>query len=131
MDYKQNWSLSVGKGANMNTEDLGLEKYYYPIYKVRLSFAAGKWYVEYRRKPKYFFDKWWWFDDSVHTEYNDAQLRANILAADKGIREFRKKSLEIEILPEPEEQTATEVVQEEAPEEKSSSPFSFMNRKSE
>lgn len=128
MDCKQSWSLSVGKGANMNTEDLGLETYYYPIYKVRLSFHAGKWFVEYRRKPKYFFDKWWWFDDSVHTEYNDAQLRASILAADKGIREFRKKSLEIEVL---EEEPIQEVVQEETPEEKSSSPFSFMNRKSE
>ena len=128
MDYKQSWSLSVGKGANMNTEDLGLETYYYPIYKIRLSFHAGKWYVEYRRKPKYFFDKWWWFDDSVHTEFNDAQLRASILASDKGIREFKKKILEIEIL---EEEPIQEVVQEETPEEKTSSPFSFMNRKSE
>lgn len=128
MDCKQNWSLSVGKGANMNTEDLGLETYYYPINKVRLSFHAGKWYVEYQRKPKYFFDKWWWFDDSVHTEFNDAQLRASILAADKGIREFRKKILEIQIL---EEEPIQEVVQEEAPEEKSPNPFSFMNRKSE
>jgi hypothetical protein len=128
VDYKQSWSLSVGKGANMNTEDLGLETYYYPIYKIRLSFHAGKWYVEYRRKPKYFFDKWWWFDDSVHTEFNDAQLRASILASDKGIREFKKKILEIEIL---EEEPIQEVVQEETPEEKTSSPFSFMNRKSE
>ncbi len=127
MDCKQNWSLSVGKGANMNTEDLGLEEYLYPIYKIRLSFHAGKWYVEYRRKPKYFFDKWWWFDDSVHTEFNDAQLRANILATDKGIREFRKKTLEIEIST---EEPVAEVVQE-ASEEKSPNPFSFMNRKSE
>ena len=111
----------------MNTEDLGLEEYLYPIYKIRLSFHAGKWYVEYRRKPKYFFDKWWWFDDSVHTEFNDAQLRANILATDKGIREFRKKTLEIEIST---EEPVAEVVQE-ASEEKSPNPFSFMNRKSE
>jgi hypothetical protein len=127
VDCKQNWSLSVGKGANMNTEDLGLEEYLYPIYKIRLSFHAGKWYVEYRRKPKYFFDKWWWFDDSVHTEFNDAQLRASILAADKGIREFRKKTLEIEIST---EEPVAEVVQETS-EEKSPNPFSFMNRKSE
>ena len=127
MDCKQSWSLSVGKGANMNIEDLGLEEYLYPIYKIRLSFHAGKWYVEYRRKPKYFFDKWWWFDDSVHTEYNDAQLRANILAADKGVKELRKKVVEIDIET---EEPILEVVQEE-PEEKSPNPFSFMNRKSE
>ena len=127
MDCKQSWSLSVGKGANMNIEDLGLEEYLYPIYKIRLSFHAGKWYVEYRRKPKYFFDKWWWFDDSVHTEYNDAQLRANILAADKGVKELRKKVVEIDIET---EEPVVEVVQE-VPEEKSPNPFSFMNRKSE
>ena len=127
MDCKQSWSLSVGKGANMNIEDLGLEEYLYPIYKIRLSFHAGKWYVEYRRKPKYFFDKWWWFDDSVHTEYNDAQLRASILAADKGVKELRKKVVEIDIET---EEPVIEVVQEE-PEEKTSNPFSFMNRKSE
>jgi hypothetical protein len=127
VDCKQSWSLSVGKGANMNIEDLGLEEYLYPIYKIRLSFHAGKWYVEYRRKPKYFFDKWWWFDDSVHTEYNDAQLRANILAADKGVKELRKKVVEIDIET---EEPILEVVQEE-PEEKSPNPFSFMNRKSE
>jgi len=127
VDCKQSWSLSVGKGANMNIEDLGLEEYLYPIYKIRLSFHAGKWYVEYRRKPKYFFDKWWWFDDSVHTEYNDAQLRASILAADKGVKELRKKVVEIDIET---EEPVIEVVQEE-PEEKTSNPFSFMNRKSE
>jgi hypothetical protein len=112
----------------MNIEDLGLEEYLYPIYKIRLSFHAGKWYVEYRRKPKYFFDRWWWFDDSVHTEYNDAQLRANILAADKGVKELRKKVVEIDIET---EEPVVEVVQEET-EEKSPNPFlNFMNRKSE
>lgn len=114
----------------MNTEDLGLEEHLYPIYKIRLSFHAGKWYVEYRRKPKYFFDKWWWFDDSIHTEFNDAQLRANILAADGGIREFRKRSLEIDLVSKAE--PTIEEVAEEKEEEKSANPFaSFMNRKSE
>lgn len=132
MAYKQNWSLSVGKGADMNTEDLGLEEYLYPIYKIRLSFHAGKWYVEYRRKPKYFFDKWWWFDDSIHTEFNDAQLRANILAADGGIREFKKKTVEIIVGDRSLPAVVVEQSVEEKEEEKSSNPFaSFMNRKSE
>jgi hypothetical protein len=108
VDCKQNWSLSVGKGAEMNIQDLGLEKYHHPIIKIKLSFYRGKWYVEYRRKPKYFFDKWWWFDDSVHTEFNDAQLRASILAADGGVLELKHKVVEIDIEPKTEEQITSE-----------------------
>ncbi len=81
----------------MKIEDLGIEEHLHPITKIRLTFYSGKWYVEYRRKPKYFFDRWWWFDDSIHTEYNDAQLRANILSSDKAIREYRKKIVEINL----------------------------------
>lgn len=129
MACKQNWSLSVGKGVNMDTKDLGLEEYYHPIYKVRLSFHAGKWYVEYRRKPKWFFDQWWWFDDSVHTEFNDAQLRATILSSEKGIREFRNKVLEVDVSQE--ESVSNEIPLEQI-EEAQSNPFSnYMNRKSE
>ena len=129
MDCKQSWSLSVGKGAEMDTKDLGLEEYYHPIYKVRLSFHAGKWYVEYRRKPKWFFDQWWWFDDSVHTEFNDAQLRATILSSEKGIREFRNKILEVDIN---QEEVSVEAPLVEIVEENSSNPFTtYMNRKSE
>lgn len=97
MDCKQNWSLFVGKGANMNIEDLGLEEYRHPITKIKLSFYHGKWYVEYRRKPKYFFDRWWWFNDSVHTSYVDAQLRANNLASDGTVLELKHKAVKIEI----------------------------------
>ncbi len=94
MVCKPNWSLSVGKGANMfdNTNNLsnnGLELIYHPITQVRLHFYQGHWYVEYRRKPKYFFDKWWWFDDSKHIEYNDAFVRAQTLAAQGGTKEIR------------------------------------------
>jgi hypothetical protein len=77
----------------MNIEDLGLEIVYDPITKVRLQFHAGHWYVEYQRKPKYFFDRWWWFDDSKYAEYNDAFVRAQMLAAEGGTKVIKHKTL--------------------------------------
>ena len=74
-----------------NLSDLGMEIVNHPILKVRLQFHAGKWYVEYQRKPKYFFDKWWWFDDSTFSEYNDAFVRAQTLAAQGAVKELQHK----------------------------------------
>lgn len=73
----------------MNISDLGLEIIREPILQVRVQFHAGHWYVEYRRKPKFFLDKWWWFDDSKHPEYNDAYVRAQTLAAEGGTKIIR------------------------------------------
>ena len=96
MAYKPNWNFSAGKGANMsNLSDHGLEVILNPITQVRLQFHAGHWYVEYRRKPKYFFDKWWWFDDSKHVEYNDAYVRAQTLAAQGGKKVIRNKQAQL------------------------------------
>jgi hypothetical protein len=69
--------------------DHGLEVVKHPITQVRLQFHAGHWYVEYRRKPQYFLDKWWWFDDSKFVDYKDAYVRAQILAAEGGWKEIK------------------------------------------
>ena len=81
----------------MLIEDLGLEPVMIPILKVRLQFHAGKWYVEYQRKPKYFFDKWWWFDDSIYSDYKEAKFRADVLIAQGAIIEYQKITREVEI----------------------------------
>ena len=80
-----------------NLSDLGLEIVKNPITQVRLQFHAGHWYVEYRRKPKFFLDKWWWFDDSKHPEYKDAFIRGQELANDGGTKEIRHKTLVFEV----------------------------------
>ena len=67
----------------------GLEVVKHPITAVRLQHHAGHWYVEYRRKPLYYFDKWWWFDDSKFIDYSDAYVRAQTLAAEGGWKEIK------------------------------------------
>ena len=79
----------------MNLSDQGLEIVLDPIVQVRLSHYNNMWYVEYKRKPKYFFDKWWWFDDSTHAEYNDAYVRAQTLAAQGGKKVIRNKQAQL------------------------------------
>ena len=78
-------------------EELGLETIIHPIKKVRVQFHAGHWYVEYQRQPKYFLDKWWWFDDSKYVEYRDACVRAQVLVAQGGTKEIRHKTLVFEV----------------------------------
>ena len=66
----------------MNIEQLGLQVKKNPITQVRCSFHEGKWFVEYRlKKPRFYFDKWWWYDDSKYANYADAHARAEFLAA--------------------------------------------------
>ena len=79
----------------MNVADLGYEIVYDPITKVRLKFQEGKWLVEYRRKPKYFFDKWWWFDDGIFKKFEDAKFRAEVLAAQGYVSEIVKQQPKI------------------------------------
>jgi hypothetical protein len=62
-------------------EDLGLEYVKWPITDVRIHRTDGQWLVEYRRKPKWFLDKWWWFNDGKYVSYNDANARAVKLAS--------------------------------------------------
>lgn len=81
----------------MNIEELGLEQILHPIKRVRVQFHAGKWFVEYQRNPKWVLDGWWWFDDSIYTDYGDAYIRAQILAAEGGVKEIKYKKLEINV----------------------------------
>lgn len=76
-------------------EDHGLEVKKYPITKVRLQFHNGHWYVEYRRKPKYILDRWWWFDDGKYADYPEALVRAQVLAATGGIKEVKHLDTQI------------------------------------
>ena len=78
-------------------EDIGLEVIKFPVRRVRVQFHNGLWYVEYQRAPKYFFDRWWWFDDSKHPEYKDAFIRAQELATEGGIKKIQYKKLIFEV----------------------------------
>jgi hypothetical protein len=78
-------------------EELGLEAIIHPVKKVRVHFHAGHWYVEFQRKPKYFIDGWWWFDDSKFADYVDAYARAQALVAQGGTKEIRHKTLVFEV----------------------------------
>jgi hypothetical protein len=64
-----------------NMADLGLEYAQWPITHVRIHRTDGKWLVEYRRKPKYYIDQWWWFNDGTYVDYTEAQDRAAKLLA--------------------------------------------------
>jgi hypothetical protein len=61
--------------------ELGLEYVSWPITHVRIHRTDNQWLVEYRRKPKWFFDQWWWFNDGKFVDYTDAQDRAAKLLA--------------------------------------------------
>ena len=60
--------------------ELGLEYVKWPITHVRIHRTDGQWLVEYRRKPKWFFDRWWWFNDGKYVNYTDAAERAALLS---------------------------------------------------
>lgn len=61
--------------------DLGLEFVKHPITAVRIHRTDGQWLVEYRRKPKWLIDGWWWFNDGKYVSYNDATARASKLSS--------------------------------------------------
>ena len=75
----------------MDISEIGLEELKHPILAVRVQYSSGSWYVEYRRKPKYFFDGWWWFDDGIFKKYEDAKFRAEVLAAQGYVSEIVKQ----------------------------------------
>lgn len=70
-------------------DDLGYQRVKIPVAKIKVSNFNGKWYVEYRRKTGAF--KWWWYDDSVHSNYSDAAVRAQVLSALGYFEKFEKK----------------------------------------
>lgn len=64
---------------NMTISDIGMEVVKIPITHVRIHRADNQWHVEYRRKPQWFFDKWWWFSDGKYVLHVDAAARAELL----------------------------------------------------
>ena len=73
-------------------EDIGYEVIKQPITKVRVTDYRGKWYVEYRLKTsKYALNQWWWYDDSIHSNYSDAAVRAQILVPFGYLEQLKKK----------------------------------------
>jgi hypothetical protein len=85
----------------MNTEysitDLGLEVVQHPITHVRIHRTDCQWLVEYRRKPKWFVDGYWWFNDGKYVEYNEAMARAELLKARGYYTYTRYKSEKFEV----------------------------------
>jgi hypothetical protein len=64
---------------NMTIADIGMEVIQTPITDVRIHRVDNQWLVEYRRKPKWYFDKWKWFNDGKYVMHNDAAARAELL----------------------------------------------------
>ena len=83
----------------MDINDSGFYLKKHPILKVRVTKYSGKWYVEYRRQPQWFFDRWWWFDDSVHVEYLDAKSRAQKLWSQGYYETVEIRSFDVDISP--------------------------------
>lgn len=66
--------------AKTSMDDLGLEYVKHPITQVRIHRTDGQWLVEFRRKPKWLIDGWWWFNDGKYVSYTDAAERASKLS---------------------------------------------------
>lgn len=64
---------------SMTLTDNGMEVVITPITDVRIHRVDKQWLVEYRRKPQWYFDQWWWFNDGKYVEYRDAAVRAALL----------------------------------------------------
>lgn len=63
----------------MSIGDIGMEVVKIPIVALRIHRVDGQWLVEYKRKPQWYFDQWWWFNDGKYVEHNDAAARAELL----------------------------------------------------
>jgi hypothetical protein len=66
----------------MYLDDVPYEYEEIPITEIRVRHFGDKWIVEYRREEiRYFWDRFWWYDDSIHSVYVEAAARANVLYA--------------------------------------------------
>jgi hypothetical protein len=86
----------------MDIKDLGLYMKKNPVLKVRVTFYSGKWYVEYQRKPQWFLDKWWWFDDGVFNDFTDARARAQKLWSQGYYETPERRSFDFDVAATPE-----------------------------
>ena len=92
----------ISKGGSMLlSDDLGYDIEKIPVSQVRVICHRNKWYVEYRKAVDkdagWFKHLWnhliacWWFDDSLHSNYSDAAVRANVLTATGYFEKLVKK----------------------------------------
>jgi len=75
----------------IDLKDLGYEIVEVPIRQVRVINHGKRWFVEYRLKnSRFWFDKWWWYDDSIHSDFSDASVRAYVLNATGKFERLKK-----------------------------------------
>lgn len=84
---------------NLTIKDIGLEVIKWPITKVRVGKVDDRWLVEYRRKAKWVFDRWWWFDDGKYIDYREAVARAQAISAAGYITTIRNATPTFDVTP--------------------------------
>lgn len=84
---------------NLTIKDIGLEVIKWPITKVRVGKVDDRWLVEYRRKAKWVFDRWWWFDDGKYIDYREAVARAQSIASAGYITTIRNAKPTFDVTP--------------------------------
>lgn len=74
----------------MVDNEYGVEFDWIEIKQLRVNRTDGKWLVEYRREPRRlaFWDKWWWYNDGIYSEYTDALDRIKVLKNNKAVKGF-------------------------------------------
>lgn len=84
---------------NTSMDSLGLEYVKLPITAVRIHRTDGQWLVEFRRKPKWLIDGWWWFNDGKYVSYTDASERASKLSSQGYYLKLRYKRDQYVVIP--------------------------------
>lgn len=87
--------------TNLVTNKYGVEFDHIKVKKLRIFRLSKKWLVEYRREPRWplGLDRWWWFNDGIYVDYEDALKRVEYLSQVKYISktQFQKvKTFEVE-----------------------------------
>lgn len=79
--------------------EFGIEYDHVPVTAVRMHRTDGKWLVEYRRKPRWLIDGWWWFNDGMYVNYNEAVARLDYIKGTKHVsipRYMKTKTFKVE-----------------------------------
>ena len=87
--------------TNLVTNKYGVEFDHIKVKKLRIFRLSKKWLVEYRREPRWplGLDRWWWFNDGIYVDYEDALKRVEYLSQVKYISktQFQKvKTFEVD-----------------------------------
>lgn len=87
--------------TNLVTNKYGVEFDHIKVKKLRIFRLSKKWLVEYRREPRWplGLDRWWWFNDGIYVDYEDALKRVEYLSHVKYISktQFQKvKTFEVD-----------------------------------